>query len=115
MGGNLLRARANVPCVLITEPRVGVFGQNQCHHESGNSPIVQIEALSLAFSSNQVRANQKNVSVSLRLVESGFLTIDGQQVGSPALTVLGNLTNGPIEVDGSPLTDPWLPLNIRLS
>ena len=27
-------------------------------------------------------------------------------------TVLGNITTGPIEVNGNPLTTPWAPLNI---
>lgn len=115
VGGNLLRAAGEVPCVLVSEPSAGIFADNQCHHESGQSPIVTIDAFSLAFTSNQVRAEQENVSVRLRIGDQGFVEIDNQQVFGEALTALGNLTNGPIEVNGNPLGNPWSPLNIRLS
>ncbi len=115
VGGNLLQAASEVPCVLVAEPSAGIFESNQCHHAGGNSPIVAIDAFSLAFTSNQVRAEQEDVSVRLRIIDTGFVEIDNQQVSGEALTVLGNLTNGRIEVNGNPLTNPWTPLNVRLS
>ncbi|MCY7399454.1 MAG: right-handed parallel beta-helix repeat-containing protein [Nocardioides sp.] len=115
VGGNLLRAAGEVPCVLVTEPTAGIFDDNQCHHDAGQSPIVEIDAFSLAFTSNQVRAEQENVAVRLRIGDAGFFDIDNQQFPSEALTVLGNLTNGQIEVNGNPLGNPWSPLNIRMS
>lgn len=115
VGGNLLQAAGEVPCVLVTEPSAGIFADNQCHHEAGQSPIVEIDAFSLAFTSNQVRAEQEKVAVRLRIGDQGFVEVDNQREFSEALTVLGNLTNGPIEVNGNPLANPWNPLNIRLS
>lgn len=115
VGGNLFQTAGEVPCVLVAEPSAGIFDANQCHHEAGHSPIVAIDAFSLAFTSNQVRAEQENVSVRLRIGDQGFVEIDNQQVFGEALTVLGNLTNGPIEVNGNPLGNPWIPLNIRLT
>ena len=115
VGGNMLRARADVPAVRVTELTAGIFAENQCHHEAGRSPIVTIDAYSLAFTSNQVRADQENTAVLLGIVENGFALIDDERIQSEALTVLGNITNGAIEVNGNPLATPWSPLNIRLS
>ena len=115
IGGNMLRTQADVPVVRVTEPTAGIFADNQCHHEAGRSPIVTIDAYSLAFTSNQVRAEQENTAVVLRIADNGFTLVDGQQINSEALTVLGNITNGEIEVNGNALGMPWSPLNIRLS
>ena len=113
--GNFWDAAADLPAVVVLEPAAGIFANNQCHHEAGHSAIVEIMAFSLAFTSNQVRAEQEITAVQLHILEGGFAMVDDTRVPSEALTVLGNITNGAIEVNGNPLATPWSPLNIRLT
>lgn len=112
LDGNLIedaRRRNVLPLVMVvTEPRAQntrcSFTTNQClRHTSAGAIVVVLQAGRLVVANNIVRMENDTPSMSLN---SGSF---GQ---SPAATVVGNITFGPIQLNGSSLNMPWAPLNI---
>jgi hypothetical protein len=103
------RPRNALPLVLVaTEPRAQTarctFSTNQClRRASAGAIVVALRAGRLVVANNIVRMENDTPAMAL---ESGSF---GQ---NPAATVVGNITFGPIQLNGSSLGMPWAPLNI---
>lgn len=111
LDGNLIedaRPRNALPLALVvTEPRAQTarcsFTTNQCLRHAAGAVVVVLQAARLVVANNIVRMENDTPAMSLN---SGSF---GQ---NPAATVVGNITFGPIQLNGSSLNMPWAPLNI---
>jgi hypothetical protein len=97
--GNLLEAYGDVPLVWIGGGRTLVFSDNRCVLASRSAPpVTVIAAGAVIASANYVEGPGKAVAMQI-------------QVPPKRVTVLGNIVDGPIEVNGTPLGAPWASLN----
>jgi hypothetical protein len=77
------------------------FSDNHC--TAGTRPIpaaVNVTATSIVAASNRVECERETHGLDLKVAVKN------------AVTVIGNITNGPIFVNGSTLSTPWQPLNV---
>jgi hypothetical protein len=94
--GNALQARGATPAVEIAASGNCLFSNNTCELRlTVNAPAVRLTGGTTIVSANRVEGSVELLGNAKRL------------------TVLGNITNGPI-VAGGPLTSPWDELNIRV-
>jgi hypothetical protein len=97
--GNLLEAHGANPAVAIRIAGDCTFNDNRCQlFPSAANGIVGINAASFIASANYVRG-RSDIAMDLQAALKKF-------------TVLGNVTDGRIFVNGSLLDDPWKPLNV---
>jgi hypothetical protein len=97
--GNLLEAHGANPAVSITIAGDCTFNDNRCQlFPSSANSIVGINAVSFIASANYVRG-RNDIAMDLHAALKKF-------------TVLGNVTDGRIFVNGGLLDDPWKPLNV---
>lgn len=102
--GNQIAARVRTIAVIASAPGYCNVSNNQCTVvRSDDSPAVIANATSVVASGNQVQGQDPAISII-----AGTL---GDR--SPAATVLGNLTQGAILLNGNALGAPWQPLNIQ--
>ena len=108
--GNTLEVQGGYPAVDIVGQEIPwrgecVFSDNRCRLEAPKPRLViKVAAGALIFSNNNVQGLQREKGIAI--VE---LTV-GQ--GKGPYTVLGNISEGEIEVNGDVLEDPWRPLNV---
>ncbi|MGZ6968747.1 MAG: DUF6519 domain-containing protein [Acidimicrobiia bacterium] len=111
--GNVFESAGRSPAVNVSTGGHGVFAENRCHRwtASPEVPIVELELSTLALSSNHVLGpvDVESTSVNAGVSKSGTN-------GEPAATVLGNITNGLIEINGlrGLAGTVWEPLNITV-
>lgn len=115
--GNHLDSNGKAQTVVIMTPGSCTFSDNWCRQLMANgTPVVlfggegaRLKALALA--TNQVRQDPQDKAVAIEA------WVDVAVFPPPGLaaSVLGNITDGIILLDGSPITPPWRSLNVRLS
>jgi Family of unknown function (DUF6519)/Right handed beta helix region len=76
------------------------FNDNRCLFNTLRAPVAEAEVGAAIASSNYLLGPRDLTALVMRLPDAA------------PFTVLGNITTGPIEVNGNPLTPPWVPLNI---
>jgi hypothetical protein len=106
--GNTLSARGRERTVLIVAEANVLLGENRCRRlgQPAGGPVVFIDVSGATIvASNRV----EGASADVRAID---LHVDQGAAGDPHCTVLGNITDGPIELNDNPLAAPWAPLNI---
>lgn len=93
--GNSFGARGLLPAVRVVLDGDCHFSDNRCEWRGGGPVAVQLVAGSTVLSGNRVRGGETSIQV---------------RGNTKAVTVLGNITTGPIDIDG-PL-GAWAPLNV---
>jgi hypothetical protein len=98
--GNVADALGSVPAITLVTTAACVLGENRVTLATNNKVNAAIRAIvgTAAVSANHVRASRGLPAIDLRPVAGAF-------------TVLGNVTTGPIDVNGAPLAGPWDVLN----
>jgi len=95
--GNVLAARGESPAVEVSASGDCLFSDNRCELRANNrAPAVRIAAGTTIVNANRVRGGEVSVE----------LLGDRRRI-----TVLGNVTTGPIHA-GGPLQPPWDSLNV---
>ena len=93
--GNVMTARGGSPSVLLTVSGDCLFNDNRCEQFGNPQAVVRVRAEATIVNANRVRGGEVSV----------------QLLGNPKqMTVLGNITTGPIV---PPLGQPWDSLNVR--
>jgi hypothetical protein len=98
---NQINTRAPNPAVSLVFARgESIFDQNHVVRQASgvNNGDVALAAGTLIVGSNRVQAS--SISMELQVAEQHF-------------TVLGNICRGRIMVNGGPLPQPWMPLNLQ--
>jgi hypothetical protein len=104
--GNRLRGQiTSAPLVEVDDPTGCLFDQNDGEltgSPSGGAvaPVARIRSLHIGASNNRLIGVNEQISLQLVFPRS--------------FAVLGNLTSGPIQVNGSILASPWEALNVRV-
>jgi hypothetical protein len=117
--GNLLESFGSLSTVVLLLARSCIFANNQCFLD--NAAASNLTKLAVLLGANPTAAAGA-IAASSNFVQ---VPIPPNASGAPpvvvslnpgnatnALTVLGNITSGRIQVDGAPLAAPWLPLNV---
>lgn len=94
---------------LIGNPMVVAFGPTDCHFSDNH-----FEAATRGIRGALVELNAETVIASnnrLRWLNNDMAALNIRK--ARAFTVLGNITMGPIEIDGQPLPAPWEPFNLQ--
>lgn len=79
-----------------------MVSDNRCHHRRGQREAAfELSALSAILNANYIELDDKGLAIDA--------LVDPQSV-----TVLGNITNGIIRIQGVALAAPWPPLNVEL-
>ena len=105
--GNLLEAYGRVPAAIVVGEGAFDFGGNRCILRSpggvglasGGATAV-IVAGALVLMGNYFDGPSQANALQIRLPDQALYS------------VLGNISTGAIQVNGAPLADPWLPLNV---
>jgi hypothetical protein len=103
--GNQLRAQSSTaPLVQIDDVQSCLFDQNGGETagpeaERGGTPLALLRGEQVGASSNRLIGGRNQVSLA---------------VASKSFAILGNLTSGPIEVNGAALPAPWNGLNVHV-
>jgi hypothetical protein len=107
--GNLLEAAGRLMTAFVNTDGSCTFADNRCLAlGEGDGPVVTILARK-----GSVIANANHV---VRGNDAVAVTIDpALGAKGPLATVLGNMTSGPIFLDGTPLQPPWEDLNMLLN
>ena len=79
------------------------FTGNRCLFNARRAPVVEAAVRAAIASSNYLQGTANVPALVLQLPEAA------------PFTVLGNITSGPIQVNGATLTPPWAPLNVVAS
>lgn len=99
--GNALHGYGRSPLTEVQVSGTCRFSDNECAVLGQRSDsVVELTASRLIASSNHVGCGPNARSLDLRTLRE------------PILTVLGNITGGPIVVNGGALGAPWQPLNV---
>lgn len=93
--GNSFGARGLLPAVRVVLDGDCHFSDNRCEWRGGGPVAVQLVGGATVLSGNRVRGGETSIQV---------------RGNAKAVTVLGNITTGPIDIDG-PL-GAWTPLNV---
>jgi hypothetical protein len=112
--GNHLDAAGRSAVVHVETNSAATFADNWCRLlvEPDKAPVVELYQPILAFATNQVRQLRGGDRPAVEV------KVGPAPVPSPpnlAFSALGNLTDGMIFVNGSPLPPPWDGLNVRLT
>jgi hypothetical protein len=95
--GNTLVARGATPVVELVAAEDCLFNDNRCELQNQTAAAVRLLAGTTIVSANRVRGGETSLQI----------------LGNPkSMTVVGNVTTGPI-VAGGPLAAPWKDLNVR--
>jgi hypothetical protein len=99
--GNVVEAYGRAPAVLISTDGPCLFNDNRCFlHASEGVTTARLTAGAAVASNNYINGPRA-------------ISLDIQVPAAGPWTVLGNITSGPIAVDGTtPLPAPWQQLNI---
>jgi hypothetical protein len=102
--GNLLETFGRSPAVRIVVQGACVFGDNRCLQTNAPSstaglPVGQVAAGAIVASANYLQGPREGVALQLVTANGPF-------------TVIGNISSGPITVNGAALPAPWAPLNV---
>jgi hypothetical protein len=98
--GNLLETYGNVPGVVITGDGASVFNDNRCLLTSKNSsPVTVISAGAVITNANYLQGPLGTEAMRIMVPPKG------------PYTVAGNITSGPIMVNGAALGAPWAQIN----
>ncbi|MGR7026155.1 DUF6519 domain-containing protein [Geodermatophilus sp. URMC 62] len=109
--GNVLESAGVNPTAAVSEVDILSFDENRCWQRTSPKPsVVDLHAGSIALTSNHVRGPRDDEAVAIA-AELFDISINQE----PAITAIGNITNGSITVNGGSLSPPWDALNIRLS
>jgi hypothetical protein len=114
--GNTLRGDGSSAIVLVEIPSNLLFAENRCRRgpaTSTSASVVQLRAGATAIVSNN-RVEGSNPNSDEPAIAIGAASYGLYDQPSPACTVLGNIADGEIWVNGSALSDPWAPLNIQV-
>lgn len=96
--GNFMETRGVGPAVTIETEGDCAFSDNRCVLSPRSpQPIVEIEAKTIIASGNHVRGGS-NIAMSLRVDKERY-------------SVLGNITDARIQINGAALPAPWAQLN----
>jgi peptide/nickel transport system substrate-binding protein len=112
--GNALDSAGAGPVAVVATNGKCIFAENFCtlpdpaERDAPSPHVVQLAVESLVLSGNQVRAPRRRAGTAVDATVLGA-------TGGPAATVLGNITDGAIRVNGATLGTPWAPLNIQTS
>lgn len=102
--GNRVHAQnSHLPCVLVSDVRTGLFADNQVELALNGGPMeppVLLKRGAFTAHANVIRSRQNVVTLSL---------VDA----TPALAI-GNLTTGPVQINGAPLPAPMDLLNLLI-
>ena len=99
--GNVIDAYGQAPAVQIVTDAPCIFTDNRCFLGGVEGvPVVRLAAGAAIASNNYLNGPIKSLGLDLELPAGG------------PFTVLGNISSGPIEVDGAALPPPWQPLNV---
>jgi len=79
------------------------FASNRCVFNTRGAPVVEAAVSAAIASSNYLEGT------------SGVPALVLQLPNAAPFTVLGNITSGPIEINGAALTLPWASLNVVAS
>jgi hypothetical protein len=109
--GNALSAGGREAIVLIDVDTNVLLAENRCRRQGRQEvrAVVAVQATGATIvSSNRVEgARQADASVAVDL------NVDPVAKGTPHCTVLGNIADGGIDLNGAALAAPWAPLNIN--
>jgi hypothetical protein len=98
--GNLCDAYGEARVVFVGGIGTLTFIGNRCLFNARRAPVAEATVRAAIASSNFLEGPADVPALVLRLPEAA------------PFTVLGNITSGPIEVNGATLTPPWAPLNV---
>jgi hypothetical protein len=102
--GNLLEARGRVPAALVSSRGTCVFSDNRCllTTRDDSVAVAQISGSAVIASANYLERGATGGAAVRMTVPAG------------AFTILGNIANGEIVVNGAPLpaASPYRPLNV---
>jgi hypothetical protein len=107
---NDLDSSGQGPVVFVFFPAACLVTDNRCLARRYIEIITRFTARSLALTSNHVVGDDDRLSVQAVVLNG----TDAYGNTVPALTAVGNLTSGEIEVNGAALTAPWDVLNVRV-
>jgi hypothetical protein len=108
--GNRLDAYGMAPGADIVVLGSCVFAENQCQLESpsnNESSVVAIQAGAIVAGQNVVKYVYSDQATT-------NLAVMSLRTDKESFTVVGNLTNGAIQVNGAALAAPWAPLNVKV-
>jgi hypothetical protein len=97
---NVCEAYGEARAVFVGATGALSFNDNRCLFNTRGAPVAEAEVGAAIASSNYLLGPRDITALVLRLPDAA------------PFTVLGNITTGPIEVNGNPLTTPWAPLNV---
>lgn len=97
---NFCEAYGEARAVFVGATGALSFNDNRCLFNARRAPVAEAEVGAAIASSNYLLGPRDLTALVMRLPDAA------------PFTVLGNITTGPIEVNGNPLTPPWAPLNI---
>ena len=100
---NLCDAYGEARVVFVDGVGMLSFASNRCLFNTRRAPVVEAAVRAAIASSNYLEGAPNVPALVLHLPEAG------------PFTVLGNITSGPIEINGAALLPPWLPLNVVAS
>lgn len=109
--GNTLAARGIESVVLVNSAANVLLAENRCWRQNGKQiravVAVQAEGATIVSSNRVEGARMADESVAINL------QVDASTQGVPHCTVLGNIADGDIDLNGAVLAAPWAPLNIH--
>ncbi len=97
---NLCEAYGEARAVFIGAIGAFSFNDNRCLFNARRAPVAEAEVRAAIATSNYLLGSRDVAALVLRLPDAA------------PFTAVGNITSGPIEVNGAALTMPWAPLNI---
>jgi Right handed beta helix region len=100
---NLCDAYGEARVVFVGGIGTLTFTGNRCLFNARRAPVVEAAVRAAIASSNYLQGTANVPTLVLQLPEAA------------PFTVLGNITSGPIQVNGATLTPPWAPLNVVAS
>ncbi len=101
--GNLCEAYGEARVVFVGGVGVLSFTGNRCLFNSRRAPVVEAAVRAAIASSNYLEGALNLPALVLQLPDAA------------PFTVLGNITSGPIEINGAALPSPWVSLNVVAS
>jgi hypothetical protein len=98
--GNTVSGGGREPAVRARVSGAAVLSDNRCRHKGERGiAAFALSALSAAISANHLEVESKRVAIDA-------------DVAASSAAVVGNVTNGGIEVDGTTLTGAWAGVNV---
>jgi hypothetical protein len=115
--GNTFEAFGDGPIILVQQARSCLFCNNECFLDnppgtSLTTKVVQLGSPSATNGAIIASGNFVQIASSQDGVKASSIIELYPADSATALTVLGNITGGSIEVNGALLSEPWLSLNV---